>query len=110
VFAGFLIRVKPAQDKLLPAYLVNFLTTDVYWGWVAITSTRSGQPGINSTEYSSLPIPLPQGDLSEQRRIADCLTSLDILISAHMQKLEFLKTHKEGLMQQLFPPMEVVEA
>ena len=39
----------------------------------------------------------------EQQRIADCLTSLDDLITAQTQKLEALKTHKQGLMQQLFP-------
>jgi type I restriction enzyme S subunit len=46
---------------------------------------------------------LPPGDLSEQQRIADCLTSLDALITAAAQELETLKTHKKGLMQQLFP-------
>lgn len=42
----------------------------------------------------------------EQQRIADCLTSLDDLITAQTQKLEALKTHKQGLMQQLFPAPE----
>lgn len=110
VFAGFLIRIKPAKNKLVSAYLANFLTTDVYWDWVAVTSTRSGQPGINSTEYSSLSIPLPPGDLSEQQRIADCLTSLDDLMTAEAQKLEALKAHKKGLMQQLFPSPVEAEA
>ncbi len=110
VFAGFLIRIKPAKKKLVSAYLANYLTTPVYWDWVAVTSTRSGQPGINTTEYSSLSIPLPPGDLSEQQRIANCLTSLDDLISAQTQKLETLKIHKKGLMQQLFPSPAVVEA
>jgi len=40
---------------------------------------------------------------SEQQRIADCLTSLDELITLEAQKLVTLKTHKKGLMQQLFP-------
>ena len=39
----------------------------------------------------------------EQERIADCLTSLDDLIAAETRKLDTLKTHKKGLMQQLFP-------
>ena len=39
----------------------------------------------------------------EQQRIADCLTSLDDLIAAENRKLDTLKTHKKGLMQQLFP-------
>lgn len=110
VFAGFLIRIKPAKKKLVSAYLANFLTTGLYWEWVAVTSARSGQPGINSTEYSSLSIPLPPGDLAEQQRIAACLTSLDDLIAAQTQKLDALKTHKKGLMQQLFPSPAAAEA
>ncbi|WP_052327096.1 restriction endonuclease subunit S [Prochlorothrix hollandica] len=39
----------------------------------------------------------------EQQKIADCLTSLDDRITTETQKLEALKTHKKGLMQQLFP-------
>jgi type I restriction enzyme S subunit len=103
VFAGFLIRIRPVKMKLVSAYLATYLTTDRYWDWVTATSARSGQPGINSTEYSSLSIPLPPGDLAEQQRIATCLTSLDDLINVQKQKIEFLKTHKKGLMQGLFP-------
>ncbi len=40
---------------------------------------------------------------AEQQRIASCLSTLDALITAETQKLEALKTHKKGLMQQLFP-------
>ncbi len=47
---------------------------------------------------------------AEQQRIAACLTSLDDLIAAQTQKLEALKTHKKGLMQQLFPSREEVES
>jgi type I restriction enzyme S subunit len=44
-----------------------------------------------------------QKKLGSSWRIADCLTSLDNRITAETQKLEALKTHKKGLMQQLFP-------
>ena len=47
--------------------------------------------------------------IPEQQRIADCLTSLDELITAQTQKLDALKAHKKGLMQQLFPSTEEVE-
>ena len=46
-------------------------------------------------------IPLPP--LPEQTHIAACLSSLDAVISAHQSKLEALRQHKRGLMQQLFP-------
>ena len=40
------------------------------------------------------------------QRIASCLSSLDDLIAAETKKLETLKLHKRGLMQQLFPSPE----
>jgi type I restriction enzyme S subunit len=46
---------------------------------------------------------LPEPDPAEQRKIAACLTSLDELLAAEGQKLEALRAHKRGLMQQLFP-------
>lgn len=49
-------------------------------------------------------------EIDEQQRIAMCLNSLDALVTAETQKLEALKTLKKGLMQQLFPSLEAVEA
>lgn len=48
--------------------------------------------------------------IAEQKRVADCLSTLDTLITAQTQKFEALKIHKKGLIQQLFPSMEVVKA
>ena len=39
----------------------------------------------------------------EQQKIADCLTSIDEVINATNDKLDALKKHKQGLMQNLFP-------
>ncbi len=49
-------------------------------------------------------------DPPEQKRIADCLSSLDALIITEAQKLEMLKVQKNGLMQQLFPTLKAVKA
>ena len=48
---------------------------------------------------------LPQ-EPQEQQRIADCLLSVDELISTEIAKLDQLKAHKKGLMQQLFPKLQ----
>ncbi|MCT8860948.1 restriction endonuclease subunit S [Shewanella xiamenensis] len=56
---------------------------------------------VHFSEFLKLNICFPQ--LEEQQKIADCLSSIDDLISAQSQKVEALKTHKKGLMQQLFP-------
>jgi type I restriction enzyme, S subunit len=58
--------------------------------------------GISATRLSNVKVYYPQV-IPEQQKIASCLSSLDDLITAHSQKLEVLKAHKKGLMQQLFP-------
>ncbi len=66
---------------------------------------------VKNLYYAELePLPIHRPSIPEQQRIAWCLSSLDALINAETQKLEVLKTHKKGLMQQLFPSPEEVEA
>jgi len=50
--------------------------------------------------FEQMPILLPT--LPEQKKIADTLSSLDNLIAEQNKKIETLKKHKKGLMQQLF--------
>ncbi len=58
--------------------------------------------GISANRVSNIKISYPKNK-DEQQKIASCLSSLDELIAAHSQKLELLKDHKKGLMQNLFP-------
>jgi hypothetical protein len=58
----------------------------------------------NTSDLQVLEVIAPT--FKEQQKIANCLASLDELIAAQTQKLEILKVHKKGLMQQLFPIME----
>ena len=62
---------------------------------------------VKKSDLVQVGLQLPS--LPEQKRIASCLTSLDALITTETQKLEALKAHKKGLMQQLFPAAEEVE-
>lgn len=52
--------------------------------------------------FSKIKVPVPKNYL-EQQKIASCLSSLDELITVQKEKLELLKNHKKGLMQNLFP-------
>ena len=56
---------------------------------------------MNSDDIKSLALCIPKP--AEQQKIAECLSTLDELIGAESQKLDALKAHKKGLMQQLFP-------
>lgn len=53
---------------------------------------------------SSVSLLMPKEN--EQQKIADCLSSVDELISTETAKLDQLKAHKKGLMQQLFPKLQ----
>jgi type I restriction enzyme S subunit len=56
---------------------------------------------VSYKQFSEILLPDPSD--TEQQKIAHCLSSLDEVIAAHSQKLEALKEHKKGLMQNLFP-------
>lgn len=58
--------------------------------------------GISAGRMSKIEVAFPP-DKKEQQKIADCLSSLDELITAHTQKHEALQSYKKGLMQNLFP-------
>ncbi|WP_292531584.1 restriction endonuclease subunit S [Mesorhizobium sp.] len=59
---------------------------------------------VKNLYYTELePLPIHRPGIPEQQKIADCLTSVDELIAAQGRKVDALKTHKKGLMQQLFP-------
>lgn len=60
-----------------------------------------GVPSLSKTNIGKIQVAVPKPD--EQQKIADCLTSIDELITAQTQKLDALKNHKNGLMLQLFP-------
>jgi len=60
------------------------------------------QTNLKNDDVLNFPLILPV-DPKEQEKIASCLSSLDEVITAHNQKLDTLKAHKKGLMQNLFP-------
>ena len=83
-------------------YFRHYLKTDRFIAQMIknLEGLRDGKM-ISYKQFSELELPIPPRD--EQQKIADCLSSLDDLITAETQKLDTLKTHKKGLMQQLFP-------
>jgi type I restriction enzyme S subunit len=71
-----------------------------------IEGLRDGKM-ISYAQFSEQPLSVPAPP--EQQKIADCLDSLDVLITAQGRKLEALRQYKQGLTQQLFPqPGEAV--
>jgi type I restriction enzyme S subunit len=86
------------QSEYSNTYTYNFLTLKK--DWIVSKFIQGGQGNLSGDIVKSISIPFPKK--KEQQKIASCLLSLDDLIEAHNQKLELLKDHKKGLMQNLF--------
>jgi len=99
VFAGFLIRA-----ILLENYDSEFIyqqtLSEAYLKFVAITSQRSGQPGINAQEYANWELWVCREP--EQHQIGTFFQKLDHLITLHQRKLELLKNVKKSLLDKMF--------
>ena len=95
-----IIRVKP--EELSPYFLNQYLIS--HDGQKQIDSFQAGgnRQGLNFEQIRSFLIPLPAA-FPEQQKIAEFLSSVDDLTAAQARKVDALKTHKKGLMQQLFP-------
>ena len=65
-------------------------------------------PSVNKSTLENIEISFPE--IKEQQKIADCLSSIDELINLREQRLTALKQHKKGLMQQLFPSHNDLQA
>jgi len=100
ILAQGVYGIKP-KTSIIPELLIHFSNTILYRKLVNAIMVGTTQVHIRNGEFFKLPITVPS--LPEQQKIADCLSSLDELISVQAGKIEELKMHKKGLMQGLFP-------
>ncbi len=97
------------QNQVIPTFLDALFTSNLHGKWlrtrIAVGARAHGSLQVSDDDLMATPVPLPNStnSLEEQQKIADSLSSLDDLIAAETYKLDTLKTHKKGLMQQLFP-------
>jgi len=96
-YAGFLIRANVTTHN--PYFLFCQLHTHRYWRWVSIMSARSGQPGINSQEYSSFPVFTTS--IQEENKIAKLLSLLDERISTQTKIIDKLQSLIKGISNKL---------
>ncbi|WHX25027.1 restriction endonuclease subunit S [Virgibacillus halodenitrificans] len=99
-YAGFLIRAR-IKTGYNPEFVFQNTLTTKYNNYIAITSQRSGQPGVNAKEYSNYPIMIPE--LNEQTKIGSFFKQLNDIITLHQQELTTLKQTKQGFLQKMFP-------
>ncbi len=89
--------------KCLPKY-VFYIFENINW---KDHNEAGGVPSLSKTNIYKIKVLVPPNDdIEEQQKIISCLSSLDDLIVAQVEKVEQLKLHKKGLMQGLFPSIE----
>ena len=86
-------------------FICQWVKSNYFYAQLKRTLAAGAQPNISSKDIESFIWAYPNGNNSfaEQKKIADCLSSLDKYIDATKRKLELLQEHKKGLMQRLFP-------
>ncbi len=95
------VLVLRAKEKVSAQYLSFILKNDAFIKYVMKGAKGVKMPRGDISLIKKYPLMYPT--LPEQQKIADCLTSLDELISAEDEKLSTFKDHKKGLLQKLFP-------
>ena len=96
------LKLKKTISERFLLYLIianEFRLLDV------VTKTGIGAGKLDTSDLKDFRVSIPNKP-DEQQKIADCLSSLDELIIAQAQKIEDLKAHKKGLMQQIFPAVD----
>jgi type I restriction enzyme S subunit len=93
-----------ALGALLDAYFESPENAFIYLEPLAQKGAKN-TININNNKFLSGSLTLPVEE-AEQRKIADFLTTVDDLIFALTQKLDAIKAHKRGVMQQIFPKDE----
>lgn len=102
-YAGFLIRARIKEEYDAEFVFQNTLT-DRYNKYIAVTSQRSGQPGVNAQEYAEFEINVPQKE--EQTKIGTYFRNIDHLITLHQRKCDEVKSLKKYMLQKMFPQNE----
>lgn len=70
--------------------------------YITSGARSDGLLNLNAEDFFKIKFMVPK-TLAEQQKIAECLSSMDDMIASESAKLDVLKDHKKGLMQQLFP-------
>ena len=102
------VKALVLNDDITELYLMYFLMASESKLLATVVQTGIGAGKLDTDDLNNFPIMMPSP--TEQQRISNCLSSLDELITAQTQKIDLLKEHKKGLMQQLFPRIDEVRA
>ena len=99
VFSGFVLRARPINDSLFPDYCGYGFSTKQIRKDIVNNCTFTTRALTNGQVLSSIKIPLLP--ISEQQRIANALSDIDMLITSLDKAIEKKRMVKQGAMQQM---------
>ncbi|WP_235204587.1 restriction endonuclease subunit S [Bordetella bronchiseptica] len=105
IFTCFRVRPGVSYPPLLNYQFANNLHGKWLRRFITVGARAHGSLNVDDDDLLATPVPVPPlaTRIAEQRKIADCLSSLDDLIAAECQRLERLQTHRAVLMQRILP-------
>jgi len=96
------IRLVVDKKQYSKYFVYTLINSKFFRALVEKTATGSTRKRIGLDDLKKLRMFLPK-QKEEQQKIADCLNSIDNLVTTHILKLDALRVHKKSLMQQIFP-------
>ncbi|EJB8535359.1 restriction endonuclease subunit S [Vibrio parahaemolyticus] len=96
------ILARPKKNDLVKGFGGYLFKSEVMRKQIQKESQGAKVLGISASRISNIEVIYPI-DHDEQQKIADCLSSMDNLITVNNKKLDSLNLHKKGLMKKLFP-------
>lgn len=93
-------RVATFRTKQVPAFFYQYIQTESFKSYIKSIPSASAQPNISNSDIGSYIAPVPS--IEEQKKIADFLNSVDVLIEVIERKMKLTKQYKLGLLQQMF--------
>lgn len=99
LYAGYLIRFRFDESKVIPLFVYNLLCSKEYNDWVEKTKGGTARQNINSQQYCSFEIPLPPMDI--QKKIVEECEKIDQVVTKNKEMIREMQTNMEAIISSL---------
>lgn len=97
LYAGYLIRFRFDESKVIPLFVYNLLCSKEYNDWVEKTKGGTARQNINSQQYCSFEIPLPPMDI--QKKIVEECEKVNNRMVELLQQIQYNEERKLHLFE-----------
>lgn len=96
LYAGYLIKFHPNEDKLLPEFLDLLTRSDNYKSWSVQTRGGTAQPNINAQQFASFMIPVV--DLDKQKEAVRQYRNLRTNLFRALKDIDSASSRKQSIL------------